>query len=31
VITRLPYIVVYREKADRLTVLRILHQAQQWP
>ena len=31
VVSRLPYIVVYREQANRVVILRILHQAQQWP
>jgi toxin ParE1/3/4 len=31
VISRLPYIAVYRDAADRVVVVRILHQAQKWP
>ncbi len=31
VVTRQPYTVVYREQGDRVIILRILHQAQQWP
>lgn len=31
VITRLPYTAVYREHADRVVIMRILHQTQQWP
>jgi plasmid stabilization system protein ParE len=29
--TALPYIVVYRIKADVIEILRILHGAQKWP
>ena len=31
VITRLPYLVVYRLREDTIEVLRILHGAQRWP
>jgi toxin ParE1/3/4 len=31
VIARTPYIAVYRVKARRVEILRILHGAQQWP
>jgi toxin ParE1/3/4 len=31
VISRTPYIVAYRVTADTITVLRVLHGAQQWP
>ena len=31
VISRTPFIVVYRVKAKRIELLRVLHGAQQWP
>jgi plasmid stabilization system protein ParE len=31
VISRSPFIVVYRVKGKRIEILRILHGAQQWP
>jgi toxin ParE1/3/4 len=31
VISRTPFIVIYRIKADRIELLRLLHGAQQWP
>ncbi len=31
VISRTPFIVIYRVKAKRIEVLRVLHGAQQWP
>lgn len=31
VISRTPFIVVYRIKAKRIELLRVLHGAQQWP
>jgi toxin ParE1/3/4 len=31
VISRTPFIVVYRLKAERIELLRLLHGAQQWP
>ena len=31
VISRTPFIVVYRINAERIEVLRVLHGAQQWP
>ena len=31
VISRTPFIVVYRVKAKRIELLRVLHCAQQWP
>jgi len=31
VVTRQPYIVVYREQGDRVIILRILHQSQEGP
>lgn len=31
VITRTPYIIVYRRRSDEVEVLSVLHGAQQWP
>lgn len=31
IITRTPFIAIYRIKANRIEILRILHGAQQWP
>ena len=31
VITRLPYLVPYRVKANTIEILRVLHSARQWP
>jgi toxin ParE1/3/4 len=31
VITRSPFIAIYRTKGNRIEILRILHGAQQWP
>lgn len=31
VISRTPFIVVYRLKAKRIELLRVLHGSQQWP
>lgn len=31
VISRTPFIVVYRLKSERIELLRVLHGAQQWP
>lgn len=27
----LPYLVIYRDRADEIQILRVLHNAQQWP
>lgn len=31
VIDGLPFIVIYRENVNRIEILRVLHDAQQWP
>ena len=31
IITRTPFIAIYRIKANRIEILRIVHGAQQWP